>query len=76
MPQDFRLQVFTWISSPRAPDYTIEDISNFLEIDEIFAAQGAQPVPLTPVANGKKSTFRKVFIISFGHLLVVELAYR
>jgi hypothetical protein len=33
-----------------------------------------RPEPLTPMANGKKSTFRKVFIISFGHLLVVELA--
>jgi hypothetical protein len=53
VPQDYRLQVFTWISSPQAPDYTIEDISNFFKIDEIFAAQGAQSVPLTPVANGK-----------------------
>jgi hypothetical protein len=40
---------------------------------EIFAAQGAPPT-----ANEKKSSIRKVFIISFGHLWVVvlELAYR
>jgi hypothetical protein len=33
---------------------------------EIFAAQGAPPVSLTPVANGKKTSIRKVLIILCG----------
>jgi hypothetical protein len=39
---------------------------------EIFAAQGA---PSTPVANGKKSSIRKVLIVLFGHLWIVELKH-
>jgi hypothetical protein len=30
---------------------------------EIFAAQGAPPVSLTPVAKGKKSSIRKALVI-------------
>jgi hypothetical protein len=40
---------------------------------DIFAAQGAPPVSLPPVANGKKSSIRKIFIITFEQLSVVEL---
>ena len=44
----------SWISFPQAPDYTIRAVSNFfLKFAEIFAAQGAPLVLLTPVANGK-----------------------
>jgi hypothetical protein len=71
---DFKLS--TWISFPQAPDYTIRAVSNFLQkFVEIFAAQGAPPVSLTMVAN-ENSFNQKMFIISFGHLWVVELAYR
>jgi hypothetical protein len=35
----------------------------------IFAAQGAPPVSLTSVANGKKSSIRKVLNILFGQHL-------
>jgi hypothetical protein len=35
-------------------------------------AQGAPPVSLTPVANKKKSSIRKILIILFGQLWVVE----
>ncbi len=63
VPRDFRP---TWISFPQAPDYTVVAVSIFVaKFAEIFAVQDA-----TPVAN------RKVFIMSFGHLWVVELAYR
>jgi hypothetical protein len=43
---------------------------------EIFAAQGLPPVLLTPVANGKNLQLENFFMISFGDLWVVELAYR
>jgi hypothetical protein len=36
-----------------APEYTITAISNFSQIHGDIAAQGAPPVSLTPVANGK-----------------------
>jgi hypothetical protein len=71
---DFRFS--TWISFPQVPDYTIRAVSNFFrKFVEIFGAQGAPPLSLTPVANGKNLSNRKIFIISFRHLWVVELAY-
>jgi hypothetical protein len=74
---DFRFS--TWISLTQTPDYTFRANSKFFRnFAEIFAAQGAPQVSLAPVVhleleNGKKSSS---FIISFGHLLVVELAKR
>ncbi len=47
----------------------------FRKFAEILAAQSTPPVSLTPVANGKNLQ-SKIFIISLGHLWVVELAYR
>ncbi len=44
---DFRF--FTWISFPQAPDCTVSNF--FRKLAEIFAAQGAPPVSLTPMAN-------------------------
>jgi hypothetical protein len=42
---------------------------------EIFAAQGAPPVSLTQVENGKNSII-KVLIILLGHHWEAELTYR
>ncbi len=42
---------------------------------EIFAAQGAPPVWLTPEENGKNLQSENVFII-FLHLWEVELTYK
>jgi hypothetical protein len=36
-----------------APEYTIGAVSNLRKFNEIFPAQGAPIVSLTPVANGK-----------------------
>ncbi len=47
-----RLQVFPWISLPQTPEYLIRAVS-------IFAAQGAPPVTLTTVANGKNLHLEK-----------------
>ncbi len=44
-------QLRVWRGS--APDYTLRPFQFFLKLAEIFAAQGALPVSLTPVANGK-----------------------
>ncbi len=39
---------------PQAPEYTIRAVAKFFrKFAEIFAVQGAPPVSLTPVANGK-----------------------
>jgi hypothetical protein len=35
----------------------------FQKFAEIFAAKGAPPVQLTPAANGKKTSIRKVLTI-------------
>jgi hypothetical protein len=44
-------------------------ISNFLrKFSEIFAAQDAPPVLLTPVENGKNLQSEKFLIIFLGHL--------
>jgi hypothetical protein len=65
---------FSLISFPQAPDYTIRAVSNY------FKNRG--DIPSSMFATGgvggkwKKSSFRKSFMISFGHLWVVELAYR
>jgi hypothetical protein len=53
VPRDFDFRFSTWISFPQA---------------EIFTAEGAPLVALTPVANGKNLQ-SEIFIISFGHLL-------
>ncbi len=52
MPRDFWLLVFSWISFPQPPKYTIRAVSNFFEnLQRYSPAQGAPPVSLTPVAN-------------------------
>jgi hypothetical protein len=49
---DFRFS--SWISFLQAPDYTIRAVFEFFQnFTEIFTAQGAPLVSLTPVANGK-----------------------
>jgi hypothetical protein len=59
---------------PHAPEYPIKAVLKFFrKFAEILAAQSA---PSTPVANGKKTSIRKVLNILFGHLWVVELKYR
>jgi hypothetical protein len=49
----FQLQAFSWISFPQALKYPSSVIKFFLKFAEIFADQGAPPVSLTQVANGK-----------------------
>jgi hypothetical protein len=59
----------TSINFPQAPDNTIRAVSNFRKFAEIFAAQGAPPVSLTPVANGKNlqsEEFSLFFLTFFG----------
>jgi hypothetical protein len=54
---------------PSSPDYTIRAVSKFQKFAEIFAAQGAPPVStINTSGKWKKSSIRKVFIISFGDL--------
>ncbi len=48
----FDFWYFSWINIPQAPEYTIRAVSIFFrKLAEIFAAQGAPPVLLTPKAN-------------------------
>ncbi len=66
----FEFRFSTWIGFPQAPDYTIRAVTNFSQLSSRCT---------TGVVNGgkwEKFAIRKMFIISFGHLWVVELAYR
>jgi hypothetical protein len=50
----FNFRFSSWIIFPQAPDDTIRPVSNFYKkFVEIFAAQDAPLVLLTPMANGK-----------------------
>jgi hypothetical protein len=54
--------------SPKHLIIPLGPFRNFRKFEEIFAAQGAPPVSLTPGANGKKSSIRKALIIFFTPL--------
>ncbi len=74
--QDFMLLVFSWISFPQAPDYTKRAVSNFSKIcGDIRSSRFATGVNDTG-GKWKKSSMRNFFMISFGHLWVVELVQR
>ncbi len=76
MSRDFSLLVFFMNQfSPSPWVYHWGHFKFFRKFAEIFAAQGAPPVSLTLVANGKSSII-KVLIILFGHLWEVELTCR
>ncbi len=68
----FDFKFSTWISFPQPLIIPIGPFRIFSKLPEIFTVQGAPPVSLAPVANGKN--LQSVFVISFGHLWVVELA--
>ncbi len=54
-------------SFPQAPEYPVRAVRKFFgKFLEIFAAQGAPPVSLTSVANGKNLLLKKVVIL-FGN---------
>jgi hypothetical protein len=52
--RDFRLQIFFLNQFPKPLSIPLEPFQIFLKIfRDIFTAQGAPPVSLTPVPNGK-----------------------
>ncbi len=68
----------TWISFPEAPDYTIRAVSYFFEnsrrYSELKVHHRCRWHWWQMEKNLQKN--KKIFIISFGHLWVVELAYK
>jgi hypothetical protein len=70
---DFRLS--TWISFPQAPDYTIRVVSNFFENSRRYSQLKMHNRYRWNRWQKEQSSIRKIFIISFGHLCVVELEY-
>ncbi len=72
--RDFRLQVFYMDQFPQAPDYTISAVSNFSKIHGDIRSSRCTTGVVDTSGKWKKSSIRKVFIFSFGHLRVVELA--
>jgi hypothetical protein len=66
----FRFWFFSWFSFPHAPDYTIRAVSNFFENSPRYSQ--------LKVCHRKWKNLQSeiFFMISFGHLWVVELAYR
>jgi hypothetical protein len=74
--RDFLLLVLFMNQFPPSPRvFHYDRFEFFRKFAKIFAAQGLPPVSLTPVANGKKSSIRKILIILFGHLWAVEETY-
>jgi hypothetical protein len=71
---DFRFS--TWISFPQAPDYTIRDVHIFSKIREDIRKSRCTTGVNDTGGKWKKSSIRKVFIISIGHFWVAELEYR
>jgi hypothetical protein len=67
---------FSTSGFPQNPEYPTGNRSFQICSTIQFTAHGAPPVSVTLVANGKKSSIRKVLNILFGHLWVVELTYR
>ncbi len=67
-PRDIRLQVF--YMDQFALDYTLRAVSNFFENSRRYSQLKVQG------GKWKKYSIRNVFVLSFGHLWVVELAYR
>ncbi len=71
MPRDFRLQVFPWISFPRAPESTIRTDSHFFENSRRYSQQCCwHQWQMEKIFNQKSFTY------FLGHLLVVELTYK
>jgi hypothetical protein len=72
VPMIFDFRFSTWISFPQAPDYTFRAVSNFFEISRRYSQLKVHHRFTTGIVDtgGKweKSSIRKVFIISFGHL--------
>jgi hypothetical protein len=72
VPRDFRLQVFYMDQFPQAPDYIpfFRAVSNFFEISRTQLKVHHRFTTGVNDTGGKweKSSIRKVFIISFGHL--------
>ncbi len=71
----FDFKFFHESVSPKLWGYHSGRFEFFRKFAEIFAAQGAPPVSLTPVAN-EKISIRKVLIIFLGHQWLDELPYR
>ncbi len=61
---------FSWISFPRAPDYTIRAVSNLFENSRRYTQ-----LKVHHRCCWKKSSIRKILIILLGHLWIVELTY-
>ncbi len=68
--RDFRLLVFSWISFPQTPEYTIRDVSNFLENSRRYSQFKVHRWQMEKIFNHKS------LIILFGYLLEVELTNR
>ncbi len=68
--RDFRLLVFSWISFPQTPEYTIRAVSNFFQNSRRYSQ-------LKVHHRCRLHRWQiKVLIILFGHLWEVELTYR
>jgi hypothetical protein len=61
---------------PPSPDYIIRAVSNFAKICGDIRSSRCTTGVVDTDGKWKKFAIRKIFVISFGHLWVVELAYR
>jgi hypothetical protein len=61
---------------PPSPDYIIRAVSNFSKICGDIPSSRCTTSVVDTNGKWKKFAIRKIFVISFGHLWVVELACR
>ncbi len=73
--KNFDYRFFLRISFPKPLSVPLSPFQTFSKFEEIFAAQGAPPVSLTPVSNGKFFN-QKSFNYFAWTPLVVEVRYR
>ncbi len=76
MSGDFNFWFFSWISFPKAPEYTIRAISNFFENSRRYSQLKVHHRCRWHRWQWKKSSIIKVWAILFGHLWEEKVAYR
>ncbi len=79
VPQDFRLQVFSWISFPQAPEYTVRAILNFFQKiwKEIHSSRCTSGV-IDTSGTRKKMSIRKVwfyFVTPLGSRVNIKIHF-
>ncbi len=69
------LVLFMFSGFPPAPEYSFKTVSNFFENSRRYSQLKVATGVTDTGGKWKKSSIRKILIILFGHLWVVEETY-